>query len=226
VTIRLGLLAELDEEDQRRLVTRMRRRTFEAGEILFHEGDPADSVHFVMEGRIMAKRSSLDGDRLAYAVAGPGEAFGELGMLAADRRRTATVQAIAPTATLSLSFVEFEAVRAAHPSVERLLVLLLAARVQRLTEGLMEALHVSAEARVARRVLDLTESYATGPRPGVSLLVTQTELAELAGVTRPTANRVLRRLADDGAVDLSRGQILVRDPLRLRRCANLPSPLG
>ncbi|HET8987081.1 MAG TPA: Crp/Fnr family transcriptional regulator [Humibacillus sp.] len=226
MTIHLRLLAELDEEDQRRLVAKMRRRTFEVGEIVFHEGDPADSVHFVMEGRIMAKRSSLEGDRLAYAMTGPGEAFGELGMLAPDRRRTATVQAIAPTTTLSLSFAEFAALRSAHPSVERLLVLLLAERVQRLTEGLMEALHVSAEARVARRVLDLTESYATGPRPGVALLVTQTELAELAGVTRPTANRVLRRLADDGAVDLSRGQIVVRDPARLRRWAILPSPPG
>jgi CRP-like cAMP-binding protein len=226
VTIHLGLLAELAEEDQRRLVARMRRRTFEGGEIVFHEGDPADSVHFVLEGRIMAKRSSPEGDRLAYAVAGPGEAFGELGMLAPDRRRTATVQAIAPTTTLSLSFAEFEALRSAHPSVERLLVLLLAERVQRLTDGLMEALHVSAEARVARRVLDLTESYASGPHAKVRLLVTQTELAELAGVTRPTANRVLRRLADEGALDLSRGQIVVRDPVLLRRRANLPSPVG
>ena len=82
-------------------------------------------------------------------------------MLSPERRRTATVQALAPTATLSLSFAEFEVLRATHPSVERLLVILLAARVQRLTEGLMEALHVSAEARMARRVLDLTESHTT-----------------------------------------------------------------
>src|SRR4051812_36083687 len=189
--IRLGLLADLDAEDQRRLVARMRRRSFDAGEILFHEGDPADAVHFVLEGRIVAKRSSVDGDRLAYTVAGPGEAFGELGMLSPERRRTATVQALAPTATLSLSFAEFEVLRATHPSVERLLVILLAARVQRLTEGLMEALHVSAEARMARRVLDLTESRTaattagtTGAspaaRPGGSVVVTQAELAELA----------------------------------------------
>ena len=228
--IRLGLLADLDAEDQRRLVARMRRRTFDAGEILFHEGDPADAVHFVMEGRIVAKRSSVDGDRLAYAVAGPGEAFGELGMLSPERRRTATVQALAPTVTLSLSFAEFEVLRATHPSVERLLVILLAARVQRLTEGLMEALHVSAEARMARRVLDLTESHTTAAttaaRPGGSVVVTQAELAELAGVTRPTANRVLRRFAKDGAVDLSRGRIVVRDPALLRRSANLPPTPG
>lgn len=226
VTVRLGLLAELPEEDQRRLVGRMRRRTFEVGEIIFHEGDLADSLHFVLEGRVVSKRSSVSGDRLAYSVAGPGEAFGELGMLSPDRRRSATVQAIAPTTTLSLPYADMEALRAAHPPVDRLLSLLLAARVRRLTEGLMEALHVSAEARVARRVLDLTESYATGVRAGVALLVTQTELAELAGVSRPTANRVLRRLADEGAVDLSRGRIVVRDPARVRRCADLPPAPG
>lgn len=221
MTIRLELLAELGPEDQRRLVARMRRRTFEAGEIVFHEGDLADCVHFVTEGRVMAMRSSISGDRLAYALAGPGETFGELGMLAPDRRRTATVQAIAPSATLSLSFVDFEALRFTHPSVERLLVLLLAARVQRLTEGLMEALHVSAEVRVARRVLDLAGPHDPGRRPGAALLVTQTHLAELAGVTRPTANRILRRFARDNLVELARGQIVLVDPVRLRRCASL-----
>ncbi|WP_404388732.1 Crp/Fnr family transcriptional regulator [Humibacillus xanthopallidus] len=225
MTLHLGLLAELDAEDQRRLVARMRRRSFEAGDIVFHEGDPADSVHFLTEGRVVAKRSSVSGDRVAYTVSGPGEAFGELGMLSADRRRTATVQAVARTVTLSLSYAEFDALRSRHPPVERLLVLLLAARVQRLTEGLMEALHVSAEARVARRLLDLTESHATGARPGVPLLVTQTELAELAGVTRPTANRVLRRLAEAGAVDLSRARIVVRDPAWVRQVADLPPTL-
>lgn len=221
MTIRLGLLAELGEEDQRRLVARMRRRTFGVGEIVFHEGDLADSVHFVVEGRVVAQRSSVSGDRLAYAVIGPGETFGELGMLAPDRRRTATVQAIAPAATLSLSFGDFEALRVAHPSVERLLVLLLAARVQRLTDGLMEALHDSAEVRVVRRLLDLAGSPDTGRPARSALVVTQTELAELAGVTRPTANRVLRHLARDGAVDLARGRIVVRDPEGLRRSVGL-----
>ncbi len=221
MTIRLGLLAGLGEEDQRRLVARMRRRTFDGGEIVFHEGDLADSVHFVVEGRVVAKRSSVSGDRLAYAVLGPGETFGELGLLAPDRRRTASVQAIAPAVTLSLSFADFEALRAAHPSVERLLVVLLAARVQRLTDGLMEALHDSAEVRVARRLLDLAGSSDTGRAAGAALVVTQTELAELAGVTRPTANRVLRHLARDGAVDLARGRIVVRNPESVRRSAGL-----
>jgi CRP/FNR family transcriptional regulator, cyclic AMP receptor protein len=222
VTIRLELLAELAPQDQRRLVAQMHRRTFEAAEIVFHEGDLADCVHFVTEGRVMAKRSSVSGDRLAYALVGPGATFGELGMLAPDRRRTATVQAIEPSATLSLAFRDVEVLRLAHPSVERLLVLLLAARVQRLTDGLMEALHVSAEVRVARRVLDLAGSSVAGGRSGAALLVTQADLAELAGVTRPTANRILRRFARDNLLELARGQIVVVDPVALRRSASLP----
>ena len=47
----------------------------------------------------------------------------------------------------------------------------------------------------------------------------QSGLAELAGVTRPTANRVLRRLETAGAVSLSRGALVVRDPAVLRRAA-------
>ena len=140
----------------------MRRRTFEAGEIVFHEGDPADSVHFVVEGRVVPRRSSVSATGWP-TPSGPGQAFGELGMLARGRRRSATVQAIAPTVTLSL-LRRLRAAVCPHPAVDRLLVRLLAARVRRLTEGLMEALHTPAELRVMRSLVSLCGLYSPSAR--------------------------------------------------------------
>ena len=220
MTIVVGLLSDLAPEEQRRVLSRMHRRTYEAGEVVFHEGDPADTVHFLVEGRVVARRSSAAGDRLAYSVIGPGQAFGELAMLARDGRRTATIQAIEPTTTLVLTFSAFEQLCAEHPSVARLLTRLLANRVARLTEALMEALHTSADDRVVRRLVDLFGLYARDAgrpvdngrgRAALSLPITQAELSELAGVTRPTANRVLRRLEAAGVVALARGTITVLD---------------
>ena len=226
MTIELGLLSDLAPDQQRRVLSRMHRRTYAAGEVVFHEGDPADTLHFLIEGRVVAKRSSLSGDRLAYSVIGPGQAFGELAMLARDRRRTATIQAIEPTITLALTFADFERLCAEQPSVARLLTRLLAARIGRLTDALMDALHTPADQRVVRRLVDLLGLYARGSDDtdgrsvGLRLPMTQAELSELAGVTRPTANRVLRRLESDGVVSLRRGTITVVDAQALRAAAH------
>ena len=60
----------------------------------------------------------------------------------------------------------------------------------------------------------------------MTVQLNQTELAELAGVTRPTANRVLRRLEAGGVVALDRGRVTVVDPVALRRTATVTHPLG
>lgn len=225
MTVDVGLLSDLAPEERRRVLSRMRRRTYAAGEVLFHEGDLADTLHFLVEGRAVAKRFSADGDPLTYTVIGPGQAFGELAMLARDGRRTATIQAIEPTTTLVLTFGDFERLCAEQPSVARLLTRLLAVRIGRLTDALMEALHTPADLRIVRRLVDLFGLYAReGGRPGaLSLPITQSELSELAGVTRPTANRVLRRLESAGIVKLGRGTITVVDAPALRAAADRPS---
>ncbi|KRF40189.1 hypothetical protein ASG96_04570 [Terrabacter sp. Soil810] len=226
--LELGLLSDLAPSERREVVATMHRHTYATGEVVFHEGDTADSVHFVVEGRVVARRSSEQGDRLAYSVMGPGQAFGELAMIVRAGRRTATIEAVEPTVTLALAFADFERLCAKHPEVSRLLVRLLAARVNRLTEALMEALHTPAELRVVRSLVSLCGVYAVGAqsRSPVTVQLNQSELAELAGVTRPTANRVLRRLESGGVVALDRGRVTVVDPGALRRTATVTHPLG
>lgn len=219
MNVGVGLLSELAADERREVLASMHRHSYAAGEVVFHEGDAADSVHFVIEGRVVARRSSEHGDRLAYTVMGPGQAFGELAMIVRDGRRTATIEAVEPTVTLALRFVDFERLCVRRPEVSRVLVRLLAARVNRLTEALMEALHTPAEIRVVRSLVSLCGVYSTGAqgRSPVSVELNQSVLAELAGVTRPTANRVLRRLESTGVVALDRGRVVVLDREALRR---------
>ncbi len=225
MTLDLGLLSELPPAQQRAVISQMHRHTYRAGETICHEGDPADTMHFVVEGRVVARRASEAGDVHAYSLMGPGQAFGELGMIRPGRRRTVTIEAIERTVTMTLAYADFERLRASHPEVNRLLLRLLVARVDRLTDALMEALHTPAEQRVLRRLLNLCGTYSHRAQGSSQITVSlnQAGLAELAGVTRPTANRVLRRLENEGVVELLRGRITVRDVQALRRAASLPS---
>jgi CRP-like cAMP-binding protein len=189
--------------------------------VIFHQGDPADTLHLIAAGHVSVRVTLPGGEFVVVAIFGPGDAFGELALVGGPRPRGATVIALEPCETLSLGRDQFERLRASYPGVNRFLVELLSARVERLNGQLLEALYVPAERRVLRQLLDLCQLYG-GDGQHVIIPVTQEMLASLAGTTRPTANQVLRRLAARQLVEVSRGQIAVLNRGELRRRASHP----
>jgi CRP-like cAMP-binding protein len=214
-----SLLRSLREKEQQAVLAATTRRRYRRGEIVFHEGDLGDSVHLLATGRVAVRTNTPDGDTVTYAVSGPGEAFGELALLSRDHRRTATVVALEDTETLVLRREQFERVRSQHPGIDRMLVEILASRVRRLSAHLVEALYVPVDKRVVRRLLVLCRQYGNGSAQ-VSLPLTQSELAEMAGATRPTVNKVLRTLEDAQVIALGRGSVQVLDRAALRENAS------
>ena len=95
---------------------------------------------------------------------------------------------------------------------------LLAERVERLTEQLSEALHLGVDERVARRLTRVAAIYG-GVRRGTVVPLTQQDLAELAGATRPTVNQSLKKLEAVGAVELTAAVCASPMPRQLRRAA-------
>ncbi|MEO7270219.1 MAG: Crp/Fnr family transcriptional regulator [Knoellia sp.] len=212
------LLHELSDADRRLVLSSAHRRQFARGEILFHEGDPADTIHFIAEGRVMARRTTELGDSVAFRVIGRGRAIGDVSVSSSKARRSSTIVALEPTTTLSLGFEEFRRLCAAHPGIQQHLTTLLSARVRRLSDQLLEAFFLPSDRRVVRRVLDLCDQYAdTTDEPRVLIPLTQTDIAELSGATRPTTNRVLRGLEADGLIRLGRGLVVVLDRDALHR---------
>jgi CRP-like cAMP-binding protein len=120
--------------------------------------------------------------------------------------------ALEPAETFFLTKSAFMSLREADPTFDRILLRLLAARVLRLTDQLVEALYIPATIRVIRRIADAASLYGDGTIP-----LTQEEVAAMAGTTRPTVNRVLRSVQESGALDLARGKIKVLDLDVLRR---------
>jgi CRP/FNR family transcriptional regulator, cyclic AMP receptor protein len=211
------LLASLTPLEQRLVLARVHRHRYAKGETLLHEGDLAETIHFIQEGRVVSRRTTPDGDVVAFRMLGPGEAFGEMAMLADDHRRSSTIVAIEPVVTLSLRFEEFRRLCDEHPGVQALLVRMLAQRVDRLSTHLLDALYMPADRRVLRTLVDLCSEYATHTQSGeVTFALTQVDVAELSGASRPTTNRFLRRLEEGGLVRLNRAHVTVLDVAALR----------
>ncbi|MEJ3655142.1 Crp/Fnr family transcriptional regulator [Actinomycetes bacterium KLBMP 9759] len=213
---RPALLEGMDGLARQRLLAACRPRRFRSREIVFHEGDPGESVHIVMSGRVAVRVTTPLGHVVTLSVLGPGDSFGELALLDPDSLRTATVIAIEETHTLMITGTQLAELRRSHLHIDRFLDEMLGGYVRRLSQMVVEALYLPVEVRIARRLANLATVYATtGGRAVIRL--TQEDLASMAGTTRATTNKVLQELASRNVLRLGRGRIEVRDRAALAR---------
>jgi CRP-like cAMP-binding protein len=216
--VKWKLLADVPNDALRALLTIARRRTFARNEVVFHRGDPADSLHLVSKGRFSVRIMTPLGDSATLSVRGPGDAFGELALLGPESVRSATVSALEPGETHSVFRDDFERLRHEHPGVNDVLIGILIDRLRRLSDQVVEAYYVPADRRVLRRICELAQVYGPGEARAIVPL-TQEEIADLAGTSRATVNRVLREAEKRGAVELRRGETAIVDLESLLRRA-------
>ncbi len=209
------LLSPLPPEEQQAVLAAARTRRFAKGEVIFHEGDPADALHLVLTGHVAVQVSTPEGERATLNVLGPGAHVGELALIpsAEPQHRSATVLALDPTQTRVLSATAFHDLCTRFPRVQGLLTDLLATRIRELSERLLETTYVGLDRRLYRRLLELHALY------GDTIPLTQDQLADLVGGTRQSVNQVLQRLVEQRLIALGRGKVTVLDVATLTRKA-------
>jgi CRP/FNR family transcriptional regulator, cyclic AMP receptor protein len=213
------LLAGLEPRELREFVSLGRSREFGRREIICHAGDPADALHLVEAGHLAVRVGLSSGANATLNILGPGQYFGELALLNPNRRRTATVVALEPSRTLAIAGSAFDALRAKNPAVERALSTILADRVDTLSQRLVHTMYDGLDRRVLLRLVELASSYGQDGRTA-TIPLSQTELADLVGATRPSVNQVLQRLASEHVIVLGRARIDVVDAEALERACD------
>ena len=204
-----GILDGLAADERRALLARMHRKRFAKGEVIFHEGDPGDTLHLIAKGHVSVQVTTPRGDHAILRVLGPGSLVGEHAAIA-PAPRSATVTALDATETMTLDRDQFAALRAERPTVDRFLLEAAIGEVRRLSAALLDALYLPVEQRIVRRLLELAALYDPD-ETGVAVPISQTDLAELAGVARQTTNKVLVAAQTAGVIRLSRNRIEILD---------------
>jgi CRP-like cAMP-binding protein len=174
-------------------------------------------LYLLRRGRVAVHALTPDGDDITVGLIAAPDAFGEVGLVRTDHHHTATVVALDEVHVLTVPAQRFHQLRRVHPDLSDWLLETLTRRLERTMVLLADSLYVDADHRVVRRLMDVRRTFGIdGADP---LPLTQEDLAAMAGVTRPTANRVLRRLAEQGVVRLGRRHIEVLDMTALAAAA-------
>jgi CRP/FNR family transcriptional regulator, cyclic AMP receptor protein len=220
VVRRAPLFQALDDEAASALQLEMTRSRMERGDVLFHEGDPGDTLYVIAEGKVKLGRTSPDGRENLVAILGPGEMFGELSLFDPGPR-TMTATALAETQLLGLKHQSLTALLTGRPEVAKTLLAALAQRLRRTNAHLADLVFTDVPGRVAKALLDLSERFGRPVEGGIMVShdLTQEELAQLVGASRETVNKALADFATRGWLRLEARAVLLQDVDRLRRRA-------
>jgi CRP/FNR family transcriptional regulator, cyclic AMP receptor protein len=217
---RSPLFQGIQPDELTRIAETMARRRYRRNEVIFHEGDPGDSLHVVVAGRVKITRESVDGEEAIIVTLGPGETFGELALLD-GAARSATASAMEATETVVLLRPNFERLVDGGGPFRWSLLGGVAHRIRRITDQLAEVHFLDIGGRLALTLTRLAEEAAPGAVRDVRLTrpLTQTDLAAMVGGTRQRVNQILGEFAEEGLVSVDQGGIVVRDVQALRNRA-------
>lgn len=196
---------------------------YRSGAFIFLAGDASNDVCCLVDGRIQIESSREDGRTMLRAVLGPGQVFGELGVLA-GLPRTGSALALDDCAVWSVGSREFIEFLRDVPSAAHALLRALALQVVEHESVVEDLLFLDLKARVAKRLLALVStSWDDLPRDGVAVPwnITQNDLASLCGGSRENVNRVLSELAKRGLIERNGHRYLLKDIAGLRRLAHV-----
>jgi NADH dehydrogenase len=105
----------------------VRREYFEAGQVIFREGDRGDWLYIVTEGEVEVLKSTPGEVEQPLRRLGPGECFGEIALVS-DVPRSATVRAVSPSNVLAVDREAFQAMFASLPPLKGFVEQLIASR--------------------------------------------------------------------------------------------------
>ena len=213
---RTPLFATLDQDAAQSLRTSMNEIELARGDLLFHEGDPGDSLYVVLRGKIKLGRTSGDGRENLVAVLGPGEMFGELSLFDPGPR-SAGATALVDSTLLGLSSDELTPWLATRPDVARALLRAIARRLRRTNDSMSDLVFSDVPGRVAKALLDLSARFGTPAEDGIHVAhdMTQEELAQLVGASRETVNKALADFAGRGWLRLEARAVVLTNVERL-----------
>ena len=209
----------LADETQQALAKSAIHRNFDAGQVIYIEGEPAESIFFLESGWVKAVRMTREGREQAMMFLRPVEVFGDIAVLT-DTTYPGTVIALEPVSVWSIPARTVLDLIAQYPDLAMAVIRHLGERVLYYV-SLVEDLSLrSVEARLAHNLLqnaELRDGVLTVPR---RYWTTFDEMAVRLGTVRDVLSRALKTLEGEGLLKVEKQSILLIDPAGLAERAN------
>lgn len=204
--------ASLPPGEVRNLVTRLRERHYQAGEVIFRKGDQCEGLCIVLSGRVRTVTMSVNGREQVLRVFGPGRTFADIPVFD-DEPLPADAVAVTDSSVALLSRSDLLDLLKRHPDAGLDVIRLFASRLRAYKVVIEDLSLREVVARVARLLRDRARGRGTlvEDSASVSLRYTQHEVAAMVGSVREVVQRALKTLEQAGLIVMARGRIRIVD---------------
>jgi CRP-like cAMP-binding protein len=204
------LLAAIPPEDLRRFCPAARITSIRHRGAIYRQGDPGQNVYCLLDGQVTIARVNYSGESLTTFALGPGDFFGPA--LSGSSEAEDTARAKGPAKVWKAPLDEFRKLLLQHPAAAWEFASVLARRQRQMERRLESFAFKRTEARLAETFHDLSGGFATRCEHGFGqhLRLTQQELADLVGASRPVVSTILNKLRKKGVLGYSREYVCVR----------------
>lgn len=189
----------------------------ERGEIVIFEGEPAETLYFVVAGAVKVFKTSAEGKEQILHIIRPGESFNEVSVLS-DGVNIASAEAMGAVTLHTIKKSDLEVILENNHRVALNIIQVLSKRMQSLVSLVEDLSFRHVTSRVARVLIEyLSEGNGENPR------LTQQEMAAMIGTAREMVGRSLKTLEEAGTIRLDRHRIIITDQNTLREIAGVSS---
>lgn len=219
---RTSLFGGLPDDLLETLAAACVQRIYPRDQYLWYQGDPGDRLVVVATGLVKVVVHSEAGDQVVLAALGPPEVLGELALIDEGPRSASVIAAEESTVLMIQRPVLLRLMRQDTALLEAMLRSI-GALLRRLTEQTADLVFLDLGGRMAKLLLRLADEHGRWV-DGVTILdlrLSQTDLAQMVGASRPAVNRILQSFAARGFVSLDGHVILMHDQTALKRRAGM-----
>ncbi len=200
-------------EDQLRLLTGVvTRRGITRSTVVMAAGDAIDSLYMVISGRLKVMMGDSDGKEVILSILGPGEFFGEMGLID-DSPRSASVVAIEPCELLCIAKRDFKKCLSENVEMTMTVMRGLVRRLRDADRKIGSLALLDVYGRVARLLLDMSENV--NGQKMVTRRLPKQDIAKMIGASREMVSRVMKDLQMGGYIEVRGSNILLRDTIML-----------
>jgi CRP/FNR family cyclic AMP-dependent transcriptional regulator len=214
----VNIFAGLSDEDLSELSAVARRRTFRAGEVIFHREDPGQVLYVIKEGKVKICLISPDGQEISLVVFGKGEYFGELALLD-GLPRSADAIALERVECYTLQRSDFHKAIMKNPKIAIKVLEVLCKRLRSTDQQVEDLIFLDVYGRVAKKLVDLAETHGVPVADGtrIDVRLTQQELASMVGASRESVNKVIGYFVDKQFISTDKQRITIHRVSDLKR---------
>lgn len=200
------LFSGLEEQELERLSRVAVRRRAGRGDQVVRSGESADALLILLTGRAKVTNFDEEGREIILAWLGPGEFFGEMGLIDGSAR-SASVVAVENCELLAIGKQEFQRCMQENFQVAQKLMQILVRRLRQADRNIESLALLDVYGRVARLLLDLSEEE-DGKRL-VKKKISKQDMARMIGASREMVSKVMRDLEIGGYIVTNGDQITI-----------------